>query len=202
MPENIENRNEGKILKRVEYEGGEAVIRYPEEGDLEGILEAVADKRKRWQVEGKKNEIKEIDGKEINWRKKVIEAAQGKKIVYLVVEADGRAQGYIDIRKMTDIGKTDFSTLGAETCDRALVFDVTVNSNYRGRHFAQELLNTGLDEAKNILGVKEAELQTDEDNYSARKAYEKCGFKTMSIGPDAKKRDDKTVLRVHMEKQL
>ena len=190
IPEKFENKD--RVLQRIEWEKGEAIVRYvkEEEEDVDAIIDAVLSMRKVDAKKGKKDFIP-LDDKNIEGIKREITDSQEGKMIVLVIEAEGSPRGFVEIRP--------------ESGDTAVVGGITVHENYRRKHFGTALLNNGILEAQRIFGAKKIELQTDEDN-EARGLYEECGFVEVPIDPKkyplTKDRNDKTVNRIGYEKIL
>ena len=204
-PEYKTERPEDKILKKFEWEEKEAVVKYPQENNLEDIMEVVLDVRRKREEEAKKKTTPITEEYKKMWEES-IEAAQKGEILVLVIEFNGKVRGFIDIRKGCKKMNSDDlneSTLNTSQ-DTATIHNIAVHTGYRGKgtHFARALLDAGISEARNVLKVKKIELQTDEDNNPAIHLYENCGFESKGFDPELRHRDDKTVRRLNMELNL
>ena len=154
---------EPKSLRKIEYEGGEAVVRCAEERDIDGILEIIQryyDER-REHGDGGRN-VEEFDREQ--WTK----ALNGEDpSVALVIESGGKVCGDILVEKTR-------GPVSAHAPYWILILNVA--PEFEGKGFAGALVDSAVAETKKAFNAESVGLCVDESNSGAVKVYERLGF--------------------------
>lgn len=169
-PENREPEAEqAKIIKKIETEAGEAVVRYASINDLEGILNV----EQGIMVENETDNTIPKKVKESWWPSKLTPGKENRAKV-IVLEIDGKIRGDIVIDKTIE-----------EALQYAqywvLTLGVDPNPKYRRMGLGTALLETAISETKNVSGAESLGLSVRANNTGAVKLYESMGFEPVKI---------------------
>jgi ribosomal protein S18 acetylase RimI-like enzyme len=153
-----------KIVQKFKVDGKEIIFRYPEAKDAADILKLVNSfvVERAMVGEHKKPTMQKIK-KALDGRLKNI---KNKKIVYFVVEVDGKIKGRSWISKKEPSAQDHIGNLV-----------IHLHGNLRGKGLGEKLLKEILKEAKKVLKIKMVTLEVMSKNTPAINLYKKVGFK-------------------------
>lgn len=176
---------EGKTKK-----GLPILIRYPQESDLDALLEYIniLSKEKTYiNFQGEKISLRE----EKKFLKEVLSKMKKGKQVFLLAYSGNKLVGDSDLELKEKVEKH----IGS--------FGIAVLKDFRTKGVGALLMEKVIEESgKNLKGLKIIELWVFGNNPIAKKVYEKFGFKEYGILPFGVKHKNKFVHRVHMYKEL
>ncbi len=152
-----------KIVQKFKVEGKEIIFRYPEGKDALDMVKLVSSfvVEKAMVGENKKPTMKVT--KEV--LDKRLKGIKGKKVVYLVVQADGKVKGRAWIKQNEHDIQNHIGSLS-----------IHLSKEFRGKGLGDRLLKAIIKEAKKILKIKIITLEVAAKNVPAIKLYEKNGF--------------------------
>lgn len=176
---------EGKTKK-----GLPIIIRYPQESDLNALLEYIniLSKEKTYiNFQGEKIGLKE----EKKFLKEVLSKMKKIKQVFLLAYSGNKLVGDSDLELKEKVEKH----IG--------LFGIAVLKAFRTKGVGSLLMEKVIEEsAKNFKGLRIVELWAFGNNPIAQKMYKKFHFKEYGILPFGVKHKNKFVHRVHMFKEL
>ena len=166
MGEEPRKMNPEDVLKRVEVEGGEVIIRRAQEQDLNGILKILQE----WYKEKSPDEsvpaqVTERDGRDgRDWNDVISGREPG---VALVVEGDGKICGCGIVKKTIK----QFSHYADYW-----VLTTNLSPELRGKGIGQELNESQISETKTLPNAHSLGLAVVKENEDAVRLYEKLGY--------------------------
>ncbi len=170
--------------------GKEILIRYPEMGDLEKLLNfinEISDERTFIRYQGE-HETLESEKKWLEGRLKEIE---NKKTVHLLAFSSNDLVGATEIH------------LRDRTEKHIGVFGITIAKNFRGEGVGKTMMGLIIKEAINELsGLKMITLEVYSTNEIAKNLYKKMGFIDYGILPEGITRNDKFEDAILMYKKI
>ncbi len=160
------------LWKNEKGEEKEATVRYATENDLDGLMSLDRDRAqyrlKRYNI---KKDEKDI-GKDLDENlKKSLE--QQDQWAFIIMEADGKAVGYIEFGPDSEKG-SDVIHVGT-------LSTIQMDDEYKGKGFGKELLEQMEEQAKEEFHGRSIELNTHSWNQDAIKFWEKNGFEGIGI---------------------
>ena len=170
--------------------GKDILIRYPEIGDLEKLLNFInelSDERTFIRYQGE-HETKES---EEEWLKGRLEEIDNKKTVHLLAFSDNKLVGATEIhlRDKTEKHLGDFG--------------ITVARMFRGEGIGKNLMDLIIKEAiKELSGLRIITLEVFSTNDIAKKLYKKLGFIEYGLLPNGIIRDGKFEDAILMYKNI
>jgi len=172
----------GQILHRfITRSGKEAVLRTPEWGDLDDLLElinALVDEGADIKIEERKTREEEID-----WLSGVIARMEKGKAIPMVAEVDGKVVASSEIIR------------GGFRCESHLGdLGIIITSGYRD-------MKVLLEQAR-IMGLKAVTLSAFSTNGRAIHVYEKVGFVETGRIPNGLFKNGKYIDRIIMTKEI
>jgi len=180
---------------RIVYEckskkGNNILVRYPEMGDLEKLLNfinEISDERTFIRYQGE-HETVESEGK---WLKGRLEEIVNKKTVHLLAFSGKDLAGATEIH-LRDKTEKHIGVLG-----------ITVAKNFRGEGIGKTLMDLIIKEAVNELaGLKVITLEVYSTNENAKNLYKNMGFVDYGILPEGITRNDKFEDAILMYKKV
>lgn len=170
--------------------GKDILIRYPEIGDLEKLLNyinEISDERTFITYQGE-HETKESEGK---WLKGRLKEIDNKKTVHLLAFSNKKLAGATEIHLM-DKTEKHIGVLG-----------ITVTKTFRGEGIGKILMDLIIKEAiKELSGLKMITLQVYSTNENAKNLYKKMGFVDYGILPEGITRNGKFEDAIFMYKKI
>jgi len=179
----------GQILHRfITRSGKEAVLRTPEWGDLDDLLElinALVDEGADIKIEERKTREEEID-----WLSGVIARMEKGKAIPMVAEVDGKVVASSEIIR------------GGFRCESHLGdLGIIITSGYRDMGIGTEMMKVLLELAR-IMGLKAVTLSAFSTNGRAIHVYEKVGFVETGRIPNGLFKNGKYIDRIIMTKEI
>lgn len=165
------------------------VIRYPRIEDAHSAcayINRLSKERTFVRVQGEEITLEQ----ETKFLEKQINNLAEQKGVCLVLECDGAVQGICNIERN---GKTE---------DHTATLGVGLDASMRGEGLGRLFMQTALDEAAKLPGLKIVVLSVKGPNDLARSLYEKLGFVTYGMLPGGTMHRDEPVDQIHMYKML
>jgi RimJ/RimL family protein N-acetyltransferase len=168
---------EGKLLKEFDVENNgkkiHIVFRYPKMSDLKDSTVYI----NRLVEEGALIlVIKKIGMKEERaWLKDVIEKMKKKKLIHIVVEANGKFCGGADMRR----GRYGSSHVGG--------IGIALSKEIRGMGIGSRLISFLSDLSRKEMGIEIARIEYLKGNDAAKHLYEKLGFTEAGTIPKVRK---------------
>lgn len=166
------------------------LIRYPQESDLEDLLEYInilSHEKTFINFQGEKISFLE----EKKFLKEVLSKMKKSKQVFLLAYSGNKLIGDSDLELKEKVEKHVGS------------FGIAVLKDFRTKGVGTLLMEKVIEEAvKNLTGLKIIELWTFGNNSIAKKVYEKFGFKEYGRLPLGVKHKNIFVDRVHMYKEI
>ena len=159
--------------------GKEIIIRYPEVGDLEKLLQYIntlSDEKTFIRYQGEHETLES----EEKWLKKRIKEIEEKKTVHLLVFSGDTLAGACEIHMMDKTEK------------HVGILGITIAKNFRGDGLGKMLMNLIIEEAKKELpGLKIITLQVFSTNEIAINLYKSVGFINYGLLPKGVSRNNK-----------
>ena len=194
QPEQLESI--GGILKRIEFEGGEVLVRYAQKEDLQGILEVSQAIAKEDTIDERKAVEKLGD----SWWLEHLTPNEEDPNIAIVAEIDGKICGDILVGK-TMKEHSHYAPYWVLTIGVDPIKDPDSNPKYRHKGLGKALLETAISETKNTLKAESIGLSVWAENVEAVKLYESEGFKPVKVFEGGKWRG-KPSDNIYMVKQL
>lgn len=170
--------------------GRDVLIRYPEVGDLEKLLNfinEISDERTFIRYQGE-HETKESEEK---WLKGRLEEIDNKKTVHLLAFSDNELAGATEIH------------LRDKTEKHIGVFGITVAKTFRGEGIGKILMDLIIKEAiKELSELRMITLEVYSTNENAKNLYRKMGFVDYGLLPEGITRNNKFEDAVLMYKKI
>ncbi|HJY98606.1 MAG TPA: GNAT family N-acetyltransferase [Patescibacteria group bacterium] len=170
--------------------GKDILVRYPEMGDLEKLLNfinEISDERTFIRYQGE-HETKESEEK---WLKGRLEEIDNKKTVHLLAFSDNKLAGATEIH------------LKDKTEQHIGVFGITVAKTFRGEGVGKTLIDLIIKEAvKELSGLRMITLEVYSTNDIAKDLYKKLGFIEYGLLPNGIVRDGRFEDAILMYKNI
>ncbi len=167
-----------KIIFNQKYDGLDLIIRYPQEGDENTMLEFInqlSAERTFVLMQGETMTLEEEKRYLDSWLKKI----RNKTGVMLSVFADDLLIGVGSI----ELGRYSTKHVG--------LFSISVKNEYRGKGIGKLLMSSIIDEAsKQLKELEVINLTVQSENIVAQKMYESFGFKKYGTLPKGIKLED------------
>lgn len=180
-----------KIIYQGKTETGkEILIRYPETGDLEKLLNFInelSDEKTFIRYQGE-HETKES---EEEWLKVRLKEIESKKTVHLLAFSGSELAGATEIR-LRDMTEKHIG-----------VFGITIAKTFRGNGIGKVLMDLIVKEAiKELPGLRIITLEVFSTNDIAKSLYRKVGFVDYGVLPEGVIRNDKFEDAILMYKKV
>jgi len=107
-------------------------------------------------------------------RKFIVSNNEGERKVLLIAEVDGQIAGIANFFGYADNKRKHRGALG-----------ISLHPDFRNEGIAKKLMEVGIDFVRALPGFRFLELEVFSSNHDAIKLYEKLGFKTLHITPNA-----------------
>lgn len=170
--------------------GKDILIRYPEKGDMEKLLNfinQISDERTFIRYQGE-HETKESEEK---WLTKRLDEIDKKRTVHLLAFSGDELAGATEIH------------LRDKTEKHIGVFGITVAKTFRGEGIGKILMDSVIKEAMGELsGLRMITLEVYSTNENAKNLYRKMGFVDYGILPEGITRNDKFEDAILMYKKV
>jgi ribosomal protein S18 acetylase RimI-like enzyme len=154
---------EPKFSRKIEHEGLEAVLRYAEEKDIDGILEII----QKYYDDRKKQGDKDRDVEKFDRDQWTRALAGEDPSVALVIESGGKVCGDILVEK----AKGPVSVHAPYW-----ISIINVAFEFEGKGFAGALVESAVSETRKAFNAESIGLCVTEGNLRAVKLYERLGF--------------------------
>jgi RimJ/RimL family protein N-acetyltransferase len=154
----------GKVVKRFQRNGMDVTFRYPKWKDLPHAMEyinSLVEERAPIGMQ-KKVDLK----KEKEWLSGVFRKMRKCDAVTLTVEINGMYAGTASISRNSLDANRHVCKVG-----------IGLGKRFRGKGIGTELLETLVQQARDVLKCRIVELSYYEHNAIGKRVYEKCGFK-------------------------
>lgn len=183
-----EESPDGRMLKKIEREGKEAVVRYAKPEDLDGILEIVQGVYNEQEKAGAKMRL--VDDR---LKKQWLDALnKDVPAVALVIEFGGKICGDVLVEKTIE---------EAFQWAPYWVLTTAVSQEYRGVGFGRVLMESAIAETKKVFDAKSLGLHVLAPN-PAVELYKKLGFRQVEVFKGTGEWHGKPADGIYMEKKL
>ncbi len=153
----------GKILREFEPGGNMVRFRYLRKDDIEGAMRHINSLVNEKAYIGMQKSKTRKQEKE--WLEQALEGMRKGKSLTVVVEVNGEFRGSAGVnRKPLDAN--------SHVC----TFGLGIHGDYRSMGIGTELMKLLIQQARDVLGCRVAEISVYEPNLAAKRLYEKMGF--------------------------
>jgi putative acetyltransferase len=160
----------GAIIKKLKSNGDDVVFRYLKPGDAEGAMKYINSLVEEKAFVGM--QTKQTLANEKKWLSESLKKMRDGRGVTIVVEINGRFMGSAGVSRKPLDANSHVCTIG-----------VGLHQDSRGRGIGTELMKTLVQQGRDVLGCKVAEISVYEPNSVAKRVYEKSGFKVTGSIP-------------------
>lgn len=154
----------GAVIKRFRSGSDEVAFRYLKRSDLKGALEYINSLVKEKAFVGMQTE--QTLAQERKWLSGSLKKMKEGRGVTIIVEVNGKFSGSAGVERKPLDASSHVCSIG-----------VGIHQDSRGKGIGTELMKTIIQQGRDVLGCKVAELSVYEPNSVAKKLYEKSGFK-------------------------
>ncbi|MFB6166830.1 MAG: N-acetyltransferase family protein, partial [Candidatus Nanohaloarchaea archaeon] len=179
----------GEKVEEFDVDGRNVAFRYPVMEDVDELLEMINSLVEEGAPITRVEKLERED--EVEWLSNVLEKMENGRMVYLVVEVDGKVRGSAEVEREDEPPKSHLGRLG-----------ISLREEIRGKGIGTRLMKTVMSEAQEELGIETVILEVFESNEPAKNLYEKVGFREAGRVEDGIKREGKYEDYLIMQKEL
>ena len=161
----------GMIIRRFDSGKDEIVFRYLRKEDLPQALEYINSLTKEKCFIGMQKE--QTPEQESVWISASLKEMKEGRGVTIVAEINGRFMGSASVKRKPLDANSHVCTIG-----------IGLHSDFRGKGVGTEIMNTLIQQGRDVLKCSIAELSVYEPNAAAKRLYEKSGFAVTGRIPD------------------